>query len=102
MYSEPEQRNGGIGGAVFAGTMIALMGYLTFAALQGEYGLFRLFQIEAQANGLQDELTALQAQRASISNKARQLSTGLLNKDLLDEQARNVLGLGRLEEVIIR
>ena len=48
MFPESEPRRGGFGGAVFAIVVIALMCYLTFAALQGEHGLFSLFQVEAQ------------------------------------------------------
>ena len=54
MYPESEPRRGGFGGAVFAVIVIALMCYLTFAALQGEHGLFRLFQVEAQEKRLRD------------------------------------------------
>jgi cell division protein FtsB len=102
MYPESEQRRGGVSGAVFAVVVIALMCYLTFAALQGEHGLFRLFQIEAQEARLREELAALQAERAAIANKTRRLSSEAPDLDLLDEQARKVLGLGRPDEIIIR
>ena len=48
------------------------------------------------------ELAALQAERAAIANKTERLSTEHLDLDLLDEQARKVLGLGRPDEIIIR
>jgi cell division protein FtsB len=102
MHPESESRCGGLGGAVFAVVVIALMCYLTFAALQGEHGLFRLFQIEAQEAHLRAELTQLQAERATIANKTRRLSSEHLDLELLDEQARRVLGLGRPDEIIIR
>ena len=102
MYPDPDPRRGGFGGAVFAIVVIALMCYLTFAALQGEHGLFRLFQVEAQETRLRTELAGLLAERAVIANKARRLSTEHLDLELLDEQARKVLGLGRPDEIIIR
>jgi cell division protein FtsB len=37
-----------------------------------------------------------------IANKTLRLSAGSLDLDLLDEQARKVLGLGRPDELIIR
>ncbi len=76
MHPKSEPRRGGVAGAVFAVVVIALMGYLTFAALQGEHGLFRLFQIEAQEKRLRHELDALRADREAIANKTRRLSTG--------------------------
>lgn len=100
--SETEARRGGLGGVVFSVVVIALMAYLTFAALQGEHGLFRLFQIEVQEKRLQAELDALRIERAAIANKTRRLSSDSLDLDLLDEQARKVLGLGRPDEILIR
>ena len=101
MYQDPEPRRG-MFGAVFAIVVMALMGYLSFAALQGEHGLLSLFRVEAQEARLRDELAALQAERATISNKTERLSTDHLDLDLLDEQARRALGLGRPDEIIIR
>jgi cell division protein FtsB len=100
--SETEPRRGGVTGAVFAVVVIALMAYLAFAALQGEHGLFRLFQAEAQEERLRSELVALRAEREAIENKTDRLSTGSIDLDLLDEQARKTLGLGRADEVLIR
>jgi cell division protein FtsB len=99
MGSEPRRK--GLGGAVFAIVVVALAGYLTFAALQGEHGLFSLFQVEAQEDQLRGELAQLQSERAAISNRTHRLSNEGLDPDLLDEQARKVLGLGRADEVII-
>ena len=102
MYMGSEPRRTSFGGAVFAIIVLALMGYLSFAALQGEHGLFSLFQEEAQEGQLKTELSRLQAERAIIANKTRRLSTEHLDVDLLEEQARKVLGLGRPDEIIIR
>ena len=41
----------------------------SFAALQGEHGLFSLFQIEAQETRLQERAPGLQAERAIIANR---------------------------------
>jgi cell division protein FtsB len=102
MHYEPEPRRTGVGGAVFAMAVIAMIAYLALAAFQGEHGLLSLFRIEAQEARLQAELADLQAERAAILNKTRRLSTESLDLDLLDEQARKVLGLGRPDEIIIR
>ncbi len=101
-YPEIEPRRRGFAGAIFAIVVIALMCYLTFAALQGEHGLFSLFQVEAQADRLEADLADLKVERALIENKTRRLSTETLDLDMLDEQARKVLGLGRTEEFIIQ
>jgi cell division protein FtsB len=102
MFPESEPRRGSFGGAVYSIVVIALMCYLTFAALQGEHGLFSLFQVQAQEGRLRAELTRLQAERAEVANRTRRLSSEHLDLDLLDEQARKVLGLGRPDEMIFR
>lgn len=101
-HPDNEAPRGAFAGAAFAVVAIALMAYLVFAALQGQHGLFRLFQIEAQEKRLQAELDALRAERAAVENKTRRLSTETLDLDLLDEQARKTLGLGRPDEILIR
>ena len=101
MYHDPEPRRG-MFGTVLAIIVVALMGYLSFAALQGEHGLLSLFRVEAQETRLRGELSALRAERATISDKTERLSAEHLDLDLLDEQARKVLGLGRPDEIIIR
>lgn len=89
-------------GAAFSIFVIAMVVYFTYAALQGNYGLFRLLQVQAQEELLRDDLARLQAERAIIENKTRRLSADYLDLDLLDEQARKVLGLARGDEIIIR
>ncbi|NSX55833.1 FtsB family cell division protein [Parasulfitobacter algicola] len=76
--------------------------YFTFAAVQGDYGLFQRAEIDADAAILQGQLDILQSELAVLENKTRRLSDDFLDLDLLDEQARNVLGLIRTDEVVIR
>nr|WP_284154974.1 septum formation initiator family protein [Algicella marina] len=64
--------------------------------------MFRQMQVEAQEELLLRELAGLQAEKALIANKTRRLSIEYLDLDLLDEQARKVLGLARGDEIIIR
>ncbi|WP_407647684.1 FtsB family cell division protein [Halovulum marinum] len=89
-------------GMAFSIFVIAAIGYFTYAAVQGDYGTFRRIQVEAQAQKLEAELAALQAEREVIENRTRRMSTDYLDLDLLDEQARKVLGLARGDEIIIR
>lgn len=102
MFPEAQHRRSGLGGAIFALVVAALLAYLAFAALQGEYGLFKLFQIEAQEKQLGEDLAALRKESAVLVNRTAILSTGSLDLDLLEEQSRKVLGLGRSDEIIFR
>lgn len=81
---------------------LTLASYFTFAAVQGDYGLFRRIQIDAEADGLRLERDRLALQLAVLENKTHRLSDGFLDLDLLDEQARDMLGLLRTDELVIR
>lgn len=84
-------------------SLLFLMGaYFVFAAVQGDYGIFRRVQVEAEIETLRAELDTLEADVASLRNKTRRLSDGYLDLDLLDTQARATLGLMRSDEIILR
>jgi len=76
--------------------------YFTFAAVQGDYGVFRRVEIAADHSALTAELTQLQAEVARIENLTQRLSDDYLDLDLLDQQARDVLGMIRADEIVIR
>ncbi len=90
------------GALAYFAIAFALGAYFTFASVQGEQGLFRRIQIEAEADALRAEKQALEEEVAIMRNKTRRLSDGYLDLDLLDEQARDVLGLIRPDETVIR
>ncbi|RBO53561.1 septum formation initiator family protein [Rhodovulum sp. BSW8] len=90
------------GALVYIGISFSLAMYFTFAAVQGDYGLFRRIQIEADAAALEAQKAALEAELEAVSNKTRRLSDGYLDLDLLDERARSVLGLIRADEIVVR
>jgi cell division protein FtsB len=80
----------------------ALSAYFTFAAVQGDYGIFRRVEIAAEAEALRGDLDRLNADIAAMENLTRRLSDDYLDLDLLDQQARDVLGLLRADEIVIR
>ncbi|QFU08272.1 Septum formation initiator [Rhodobacteraceae bacterium THAF1] len=88
--------------ALYVVLTIVLGGYFTFASVQGDYGLMRRIEIEAEARALREERDALNLEVAALKNKTRRLSDGYLDLDLLDEQARSVLGYVRGDEIVIR
>lgn len=76
--------------------------YFTFAAVQGDYGLFRRAEIKAETDTLRAQLQDLSVQVARMENLTLRLSDDFLDIDLLDQQARDVLGLLRPDEIVIR
>ena len=91
-----------LGGAMYYMIAFTLGSYFTFAAVQGDYGVFRRVQIDAEAETLRAQRDQLQTELATLENKTRRLSDDYLDIDLLDEQVRDVLGLIRADEIVIR
>lgn len=91
------------GGALIYFTAAAALGaYFVFAAVQGDYGVLRRVEIRVEAESLAAERDALAARLATARNLTRRLSDGYLDLDLLDQQARDVLGYMRPDEIVIR
>ena len=76
--------------------------YFTFAAVQGDYGVFRQVEIAAEKETLRAERDRLAAELAEMRNRTHRLSDDYLDIDLLDEQARSVLGYVRADEIVIQ
>ncbi|MBD1205515.1 MAG: septum formation initiator family protein [Rhodobacteraceae bacterium] len=91
-----------LGAMVYVLLAFTLGSYFTFAAVQGDYGVFRQVEIAAEKEGLRAERDRLAAELAEMQNRTTRLSDGYLDIDLLDEQARSVLGYVRADEVVIQ
>lgn len=76
--------------------------YFMLAAVQGEYGVFARVEIGAEIRALTEERDQLQTELAGMQNLTHRLSDDYLDLDLLDQQARDVLGYMRPDEIAIR
>lgn len=90
------------GAFLFFATAFVLAIYFTFAAVQGDYGLFQRVEIEAEYRALAAHRDELAEEIDRMENLTRRLSDDYLDLDLLDEQARSVLGMLRADELVIR
>ena len=91
-----------LGAAIYLTVMCFAALYFTFASVQGEFGLFRRVQIEAEQAQLEAERARLREEVAALENKTHRLSDAYLDLELLDQQARDVLGLIRPDEMVLR
>ena len=91
-----------LGVLVYFAVAFSLGAYFTFAAVQGDYGLFSRAEVEAESAELRVQLDQLNAQVAEMENLTLRLSDTYLDLDLLDQQARSVLGMLRSDEIVIR
>lgn len=91
-----------ISAIIFFSLMTLLGIYFAYAAVQGPSGILRRVQLQAETQTLIQQRDRLQAEVDRMRNLTHRLSDEYLDIDLLDERARDVLGLVRADEVIIR
>ncbi|WP_309627004.1 septum formation initiator family protein [Brevundimonas sp.] len=91
-----------LGAAAYYGPLFLLTSYFTFAAVQGEYGVFRQVEIRAESETLTAERDRLSAELSTLTNLTLRLSDSYLDLDLLDQQAREILGFLRPDEIVLR
>jgi cell division protein FtsB len=96
------EKRPGVGLAIYIVVMVSLGMYFTFASVQGDFGLFRRVQIEAETRALVSERDTLAEEVAALRNKTVRLSDTYLDVELLDQQARDVLGMVRADEIVLR
>ena len=70
--------------------------------MQGDFGLFRRAEILAESQQLRSQLADVSAEVARMENLTKRMSDDYLDLDLLDEQARRVLGMVRTDEIVIQ
>jgi cell division protein FtsB len=85
---------------LFVSFSILLIFYCAYQAINGERGVSALFYFSKKYNNLKEEIETLRAERLSIENKVNALKSESLDIDLLDEQARRVLGYAHEGETI--
>ena len=76
--------------------------YFTFAAVQGDYGIFRRAEILGDNAKLIIELDALESEVARMENLTKRMSDKYLDLDLLDQQARDILGYISSNDIVLR
>lgn len=99
---EQNRKTPGLTALLICALLFLMSAYFTFAAVQGDFGIFRRVQVTSEITDLKIELENLNSEIGTMQNKTERLSDGFLDLDLLDHQARKVLGLMRADEVLTR
>lgn len=76
--------------------------YFTFAAVQGDFGILRRAEVNHDIQKLQVDLVSLNVEISNLKNLTRRLSDHYLDLELLDQQARDILGYVRSDELVIQ
>lgn len=77
------------------------MSYFVWAAVNGDRGLKAKRAYQTEISGLTSELDALKAEHAALEARNLQLRTAALDKDLLEEQARAVIGRVHKNDLVV-
>ena len=96
------EKNGGYGFLIYLGVTITMAAYFAFAAVQGDLGVLKRMQIASELRDLNAQRDALKLKVTEMENKTFRLSDHYLDLDLLDERARDVLGMMRVDDVVIQ
>lgn len=77
-----------------------LLSYFIFHSIYGSRGIIAYFKFQAEIERSYDELDKLKAQRLEVENRTKLLRPNSIDKDMLDEKVRSVLGGSKKEEKI--
>jgi cell division protein FtsB len=72
--------------------VVAALFYFGFHAMNGDRGIFALIKEQRKLELTLHEIEVVSKQRRELEHKTRLLSSSSLDLDLLDEQARSMLG----------
>ncbi|MFK7967963.1 MAG: septum formation initiator family protein [Rickettsiaceae bacterium] len=73
--------------------MLFMLLYFIFHSIYGSRGVIAYFKLQAELENAHSKLNTLRVERLEIENKANLLRPKSLDYDMLDEKARNVLGV---------
>ncbi len=76
-------------------------GYFVWHAMNGERGLKTQDEYQLKIAGLSKELDGLKADRALWQHRIELMRGAVLDRDLLDEQARSLLGRADKNDLIV-
>ena len=75
--------------------------YVGYQSVQGERGLLGWVERSAEVERTRAEVAVLADERAKLERRVSQLRTDNLDLDLLDQEARRLLNLGRPDEEVL-
>ena len=75
--------------------------YFIIASFKGEFGVSSKYQLLAKEKTLTKELKLVNGKNKAVKNKIKRLSNTSLDLELLDQQARKILGLIGEDELIV-
>ena len=82
--------------------IILMLLYFVFHSIYGSRGVIAYFKLKAELENAHSKSNILRVERLEIENRAKLLRPGSLDRDMLDEKARNILGVVLLTEQVFK
>ncbi len=86
---------------IFTFLGVCLCMYFTFHAVQGDRGVFRLLVAHSDIETLSAQSDTLIAERADLERKVAMMRPGFVDRDLLEERVRLIIGYKHDDEYAI-
>ena len=91
---------------IFRRNMLAVIGaclsiYFCYHLVAGQRGYFSLLSLSGQVERAQIDYTLLNEKREAIEKRVIMMRPGSIDRDLLEERARHVLGFRHHDELIL-
>lgn len=88
--------------ALWPALFITLLCYFAFHAVQGNYGLLALRELDQSLTQMQAIAEQTGQERSALEEKTKRLTPGTIDPELLGERAREILGfIAENERVIL-
>jgi len=81
--------------------LVVFYGYLGLHVLSGSLGVLKWADYSERVEKLDVEITRLQDQREALEKRAAQLRASNLDLDRLDEEARRLLNVSDVNDIVI-
>jgi cell division protein FtsB len=91
---------------IFRRNILAVIGvclsvYFCYHLVAGQRGYFRLLSLNHQVSTVNEDYKVLYAEREAVEKRVVMMRPGSIDRDLLEERARHVLGYRHKDELIL-
>lgn len=77
-----------------------VIGYFSYHMFSGSRGIIAFLKLNSKIASLQTELDNVRAERLTLEHKANLLKPDSLDLDLVEEQAKKILGYAKTKEIL--
>lgn len=86
----------------FRGAIIVFGFYFAYHAFHGDHGLLAYAQVQTRVSALEEDRAALEERKQALELRVNALRSDALDGDLVDERARQTLGIiGPSDRILI-